>query len=108
MKIVRVECHFSQHGRLYEPLGKVITVHELQDGLPAGSMLRRRRSGSVRVDAQGSTAGATAKGGIDWFEAGRLHTGDILWTEDWFGIPSLPHPLPARAHARHYAQMSST
>lgn len=44
-----------------------------------------------RARAQGSTAGETAKGGVDWFEAGRLHTGDILWTEDWFVSPRFDH-----------------
>ena len=66
------------HGRLYEPLGKVIARRELKN----------RHLGTLTADrlgTQGSTVGSTAKGGIDWFEAGRLHAGDILWTEDWFG-----------------------
>jgi hypothetical protein len=40
-------------------------------------------AGRGRARVQGSTAGETAQGGVDWFEAGRLHSGDILWTEDW-------------------------
>ena len=60
------------HGRLFEPLGNVITVGERSRGWKRAVALRE----------EGSTAGQTAKGGIDWFEAGRLHTGDILWTED--------------------------
>jgi hypothetical protein len=61
-----VNCN-NFHGRLYEPLGQRITA-----------------AGASNEDLLGGV-GATAKGGYDWFEAGRLHAGDILWTEDWFG-----------------------
>ena len=35
------------------------------------------------------TAGASGVGYFDWFEAGRLRAGTVLWTEDVSG--RLPH-----------------
>lgn len=67
------------HGRLYEPLGSQVITGSLQQG----PRQRRPASNSHRYKAtvQHSTAGETGRGGIDWFEAGRMHTGDILFTE---------------------------
>lgn len=65
------------HGRLYEPLGPRITF---RDGLRRTPTTTTHDGNMHKV--QGSTVGENAKGGIDWFEAGRLRSGDILWTED--------------------------
>lgn len=64
-----VNCN-NFHGRLYQPLGRQIIDSDIG-----------------QQHAQVSLGGGIGSGigGFDWFEAGRLHSGDILWTEDWFG-----------------------
>jgi hypothetical protein len=85
------------HGRLYEPLGSKITVDdELTTTTGSSSSSRVPTAASGR--GRGGALHSVAKGGIDWFEAGRLHTGDILFTEDWF-VSTLRHP-PERALTR--------
>lgn len=65
------------HGRLFEPLGSKVTMRGEKQ--PVSATATGRGGAKVR----GSVVGESAKGGVDWFEAGRLHTGDIMWTEDW-------------------------
>ena len=80
------------HGRLYEPVGSQIIAsaldehqEEQQHGFDRPRDTRRHRHSRLKGTTGHTTAGTTASGGVDWFEAGRLHAGDILFTEDWFG-----------------------
>ena len=60
------------HGRLFEPLGSKVTMRDERQPVAITT------TGRGRASVRGSVAGESAKGGVDWFEAGRLHTGDIL------------------------------
>jgi hypothetical protein len=74
-----INCN-NFHGRLYEPVGSQI-IMDNQQQVPGRAQTVATSGRRNRAKVQHSTVGETAKGGVDWFEAGRLHTGDILWTE---------------------------